>query len=30
MQDKLSLMWFRWLVKRMPGKVEIAWDDYGR
>jgi len=28
MRDKLSFDVVRWLVKRMPGKVEIAWDDY--
>jgi len=28
MQDTLSFEVVRWLVKRMPGKVEIAWDDY--
>jgi len=28
MQDTLGLDLVRWLVKRLPGKVEIAWDDY--
>jgi hypothetical protein len=28
MQDTLGYDLVRWLVKRMPGKVEIAWDDY--
>jgi len=28
MQDALGLDLMRWLVRRMPGKVEIAWDDY--
>jgi hypothetical protein len=28
MQDALGLDLVRWLVKRLPGKVEIAWDDY--
>ncbi len=28
MQDTLGFDLVRWLVKRMPGKVEIAWDDY--
>jgi hypothetical protein len=27
MQDALGFDLARWLVKRMPGKVEIAWDD---
>ena len=28
MQDALGFDLMRWLVRRMPGKVEIAWDDY--
>jgi len=28
MQDTLSFDVARWLIKRMPGKVEIAWEDY--
>jgi hypothetical protein len=28
MQDALGFDLARWLVKRMPGKVEIAWDDF--
>jgi len=28
MQDTLGLDLVRWLVKRLPGKVEIAWNDY--
>jgi hypothetical protein len=28
MQDTLGFDLVRWLVRRMPGKVEIAWDDY--
>ncbi len=28
MQDALGFHPMRWLVRRMPGKVEIAWDDY--
>jgi hypothetical protein len=28
MQDTLGFDLVRWLFKRMPGKVEIAWDDY--
>jgi hypothetical protein len=28
MQDALGLDLMPWLVRRMPGKVEIAWDDY--
>jgi len=28
MQDALGLDLVRWLVKRLPGKVEIAWNDY--
>ncbi|MGC2197569.1 MAG: hypothetical protein WA628_23050 [Terriglobales bacterium] len=28
MQDALSFDLARWLVTRMPGKVEIAWDDF--
>jgi len=28
MEDTLSFDVARWLVQRMPGKVEIAWDDY--
>ena len=28
MQDALGFDLMRWLVGRMPGKVEIAWDDY--
>jgi len=28
MQDTLGFDLMRWLVRRMPGKVEIAWDDY--
>jgi hypothetical protein len=28
MQDTLGLDLVRWLVKRLPAKVEIAWDDY--
>jgi len=28
MQDTLSFDVASWLIKRLPGKVEIAWDDY--
>jgi hypothetical protein len=28
MQDALGFDLARWLVQRMPGKVEIAWDDF--
>jgi len=28
MQDALGFDLARWLVKRLPGKVEIAWDDF--
>src|SRR5258707_8909795 len=28
MQDTLGFDLVRWLVRRMPGNVEIAWDDY--
>src|SRR5215470_8006118 len=28
MQDTLSLDLVRWLIRRLPGKVEIAWSDY--
>jgi hypothetical protein len=28
MEDTLSFDVARWLIKRMPGKVEIAWDSY--
>ena len=28
MQDVLGFDLMRWLIRRMPGKVEIAWDDY--
>ena len=28
MQDTLGFDLMRWLIRRMPGKVEIAWDDY--
>jgi hypothetical protein len=28
MEDTLSFDVARWLIKRMPGKVEIAWDNY--
>ena len=28
MQDALGFDLMRWLIRRMPGKVEIAWDDY--
>jgi hypothetical protein len=28
MQDTLGFDLVRWLVKRLPGKVEIAWEDY--
>jgi hypothetical protein len=28
MQDTVGFDLMRWLVGRMPGKVEIAWDDY--
>lgn len=28
MQDALGFDLAQWLVKRMPGKVEIAWDDF--
>jgi hypothetical protein len=28
MQDTLGFDLARWLVKRLPGKVEIAWDDF--
>ena len=28
MQDALGFDLARWLVKRMPGKVEIAWEDF--
>lgn len=28
MEDTLSFDVARWLVRRMPGKVEIAWDNY--
>jgi hypothetical protein len=28
MQDALGFDLLRWLIRRMPGKVEIAWDDY--
>jgi hypothetical protein len=28
MQDALGFDLVRWLVKRLPSKVEIAWDDY--
>ncbi len=28
MQDALGLDLARWLLRRMPGKVEIAWDDW--
>jgi hypothetical protein len=28
MQDTLGFELVRWVVKRLPGKVEIAWDDY--
>jgi hypothetical protein len=28
MQDTLSFDVTRWLVRRLPGQVEIAWDDY--
>ncbi len=28
MQDTLSLDLVRWLIRRLPGKVEIAWADY--
>jgi hypothetical protein len=28
MQDTLGFDLARWLVQRMPGKVEIAWDDF--
>ena len=28
MEDTLSLDVARWLIRRMPGKVEIAWDNY--
>ncbi|MBZ5612372.1 MAG: hypothetical protein LAO23_00070 [Acidobacteriia bacterium] len=28
MEDTLSLDVARWLIKRMPGKVEIAWENY--
>jgi hypothetical protein len=28
MQDALGFDLVRWLVKRLPGKVEIAWDDF--
>ena len=28
MQDALGFDLMRWLVQSMPGKVEIAWDDY--
>ncbi len=28
MEDTLSYDVARWLIKRMPGKVEIAWDNY--
>src|ERR1022692_2335584 len=28
MEDTLSFDVARWLLKRMPGKVEIAWDNY--
>jgi hypothetical protein len=28
MEDTLSFDVARWLVKRLPGKVEIAWEDY--
>jgi hypothetical protein len=28
MQDSLGFDLMRWLIRRMPGKVEIVWDDY--
>lgn len=28
MQDSLSFELARWLVRRLPGKVEVAWDEY--
>src|SRR5208282_2731003 len=28
MEDTLSFDLARWLIKRMPGKVEIAWENY--
>ena len=28
MQDALGFDLIRWLVRRMPGKIEIAWEDY--
>ena len=28
MEDTLSFDVARWLIKRMPGKVEIAWENY--
>jgi len=28
MEDTLSFDVARWLVKRMPGEIEIAWDNY--
>jgi len=28
MQDSIGFDLARWLVQRMPGKVEIAWDDF--
>jgi hypothetical protein len=28
MEDTLSFDVARWLIKRMPGKVEVAWDNY--
>jgi hypothetical protein len=28
MEDRLSFDIARWLIKRMPGKVEIGWDNY--